>query len=165
MSETYGLELEQIGKKIFSSLALRDWQAILSKATLIHYTAGQIVLRQGEYSHGLYIVKSGHLRVERSAHDQIHLLGRRGPGELLGEMSVLEKQPAMAAVIAESAAEVYLVESANLLELLAETPGFAARYYRSLAIHLSGRLRESALLLEKERGERPDVLKDPSWLV
>ena len=155
----FGLDPEQLGRQVFSDLVSKDWVTLLEKARLMKFQRGDVVVRQGSVPAGLYIVRRGWLRVERTAQGRTTLLGRRGQGELLGEMSVLENTEAMASVIAEEETELYLINTLDLIDLLGEVPRFATRYYRSLAIHLSGRLREAAVRLEQASGPEAESAK------
>jgi CRP-like cAMP-binding protein len=146
---TYGLDAAQLQSTQFRELLVRDWITLLERSRLVRILRGETLLRQGLASPGLYIVKRGRLRVEHGKPGGTLVLGRRGPGELLGEMSVLEHTDAMASVVAEEDSEAYFIPNIDLIDLLGEEPGFATRYYRSLAIHLSARLRESAMLVEQ----------------
>jgi CRP-like cAMP-binding protein len=69
-------------------------------------------------------------------------MGRLGPGELVGEMSFLSGEAASASVVALEASRVLALPRAVLDEKIAADTGFAARFYRSLAVVISRRLRE-----------------------
>lgn len=150
----YGLDPELLGRQLFKDLVVEDWETILKRATLQNFHPGQVVVKQGKKSPGLCIVKSGWLRVERDEGGQLLPLARRGPGELLGEMSVLEQTRAMATVTADDEVELYILPARDLNDLLVEAPGFATRFYRSLALHFSGRLREAAARYEQVAGQQ-----------
>ena len=64
-----------------------------------------------------------------------------GPGEICGEMSFLEDAPASASVIAEGELDAYHLERSALESLFELFPHLASRFYRSLAMNLSRRLR------------------------
>lgn len=166
----FGFTFRQLDKQKFGDLISQDWITLLENAQLIQVKAGQAVVQQGSSPDGMYIVKSGWLRVERAWEGRQVPLARRGPGELLGEMSALDDTAAMASVIAEEDAELYRISIADLKSMLERSPGFATRYYRSLAIHFSGRLREAAEnQAQADRaasdGPVPPVFVDPSFMV
>jgi CRP-like cAMP-binding protein len=68
-------------------------------------------------------------------------IARIGPGEICGEMAFLENTHATASVIAEEAMVVYGVAWPALQDLFELYPHLASRFYRSLAVSLSRRLR------------------------
>jgi CRP-like cAMP-binding protein len=82
-------------------------------------------------------------------------VARLGPDEVFGEMSYLEDSGATASVVAEEDVEVDMVEGAAVTSLLSSDPALAARYYRSLAVVMAHRLRNTtqslALLREQTR--------------
>ncbi|MCP4690196.1 MAG: cyclic nucleotide-binding domain-containing protein [Desulfobacterales bacterium] len=66
-----------------------------------------------------------------------------GPGEIIGEMSFLENQPAAATVYAMENSLLMALPRTKLDAKIKEDPGFAARLYRSFAIIISRRLRKN----------------------
>jgi CRP-like cAMP-binding protein len=80
-------------------------------------------------------------------------VARLGPDEVFGEMSYLEDSGATASVIAEEDVEVDVVEGPAITSLLGSDPVLAGRFYRSLAILMAHRLRNTtqslALLREQ----------------
>ena len=65
-------------------------------------------------------------------------------GELFGEMSFLEEAGASASVVADDEVEVDVIPGEHVRRLLDSLPGFAARFYHSLAVTLSERLRRTS---------------------
>ena len=68
-------------------------------------------------------------------------VARLAIGDITGEMSFVEKRLPTASVIAAGAAEVLAVPRAAIEARFAADTGFAARFYRALAVFLSDRLR------------------------
>ena len=75
-------------------------------------------------------------------------------GDVMGEMSFVEKRPPFATVSAKGPARVLAVPRQMLLEHFRNDQGFAARFYRALAVFLSDRLRSMA------PGEEADELDE-----
>jgi extracellular factor (EF) 3-hydroxypalmitic acid methyl ester biosynthesis protein len=65
------------------------------------------------------------------------------PGEICGEMAFLENGVASASVLAAGELEVCAIEWSALLDLFELYPHLGSRFYRSLAVNLSRRLRET----------------------
>ncbi len=80
---------------------------------------------------------NGQARVEVS----LKGIAQIGPGDICGEMSFLEHGNPSASVIAAEERETYAVDFAALDELFELFPHLASRFYRSLAVRLSQRLR------------------------
>jgi CRP-like cAMP-binding protein len=69
-------------------------------------------------------------------------IARLGPGQLVGDMSFLSGEAASASVVAVEDSRVLALPRTVLEEKLAADTGFAARFYRSLALVISRRLRD-----------------------
>lgn len=100
---------------------------------------GTPVIREGEPVDQLFVVIDGSLEV---------LLGpariaELGPGDILGEMSLIEKRPPTASVRTLSDCRILAVPQDRLRAELEHNQGFAARFYRAIAVFLSDRLRST----------------------
>ena len=106
--------------------------------TVVTYGVRQTVIRQGEQSHHVLLLLSGHLKVVVDTEfGSPVLMALRGRGELLGEMSVLEGLPRFANVVTCTAVRAQLIKNAQLREFLDRNPDAWA----ALAGALSARLR------------------------
>jgi serine phosphatase RsbU (regulator of sigma subunit) len=103
--------------------------------------AGTLVLEEGCTGDRLYIVLAGQVEILKAlGTDTQRSLGLRGPGALLGEMSLLsETHRATASVRAATAVQLLEMTRADFDALLQRQPGFA----RSLLQVLSARLDDS----------------------
>jgi len=75
-----------------------------------------------------------------------------GPGETCGEMGFLEDSVASATATAEQEVKAYAIEWPALHDLFELFPHLASRFYRSLALNLSRRLREQ--IVSKQSGKK-----------
>ncbi len=139
--------MEEIKDGTFHLLSDSDWQQLLNKARRQSFRKDDVLIEEGSQQKILYILRSGYVRVDRNHDGQLLTYARLGPGELFGEMSFLEQADASASVIAEEDVEVDAIDGPYLTSLLASEPGFSARFYNSLAVTLSHRLRDIAMNL------------------
>jgi len=116
-----------------------DWTLVADKASRTHFTKGDVIVQRGKKSEGVYLLVKGTARVHIPAQSAVRSIA---PGEICGEMSYLEDMPASASVVAEADVEAYYLDRATLETLFELFPHLASRFYRSLAINLSRRLRE-----------------------
>lgn len=129
-------------RKTFALLTDQDWKSLLSRATEKSYKNNDLIIAEGSVQSNLYLILSGFVHITGGKENSKLTLDRLGPNEVFGEMSFLENAPASASVVAEDNVIVQQIESAHLNSLLASDHGFSSRFYNSLAITLSERLRD-----------------------
>jgi extracellular factor (EF) 3-hydroxypalmitic acid methyl ester biosynthesis protein len=120
-------------------LTPNDWTLLADKASRASFSKGQIILQRGRKSNGIYLILKGTAKVQIPSKPSPSEIG---PGQICGEMSFLEDSPASANVIAAGELEAYYVDRPTLESLFELFPHLASRFYRSLAMNLSRRLRE-----------------------
>jgi CRP-like cAMP-binding protein len=118
---------------LFTGLAPEQLQMVAEQAEEVDFPSGRVIARQGEVGTGFFIVADGRVRVVRDG----EILAVLGPGEFFGEMSVLDGQPRVAAVIAEEPTSCLALASWDFERVLLEHPALALGIVRGLA----GRLR------------------------
>ncbi len=94
--------------------------------------SGETLITEGERHPGLFIVTRGLLDVRVGLQEPISV-GKRGPGELLGEVSFLTGEGANATVVAREHSEVLALSAETLNERLRQNPEFSSRFYKILA--------------------------------
>ncbi|HLZ80296.1 MAG TPA: cyclic nucleotide-binding domain-containing protein [Ktedonobacteraceae bacterium] len=87
---------------LFSSLEKKELQALAKSCQERKYSAGSILLSQGDTGVGLYILTGGTVRItQANSPDRAEsVLGTEGPGGVLGEMALLDDLPRSATVTA-----------------------------------------------------------------
>jgi CRP/FNR family transcriptional regulator, cyclic AMP receptor protein len=114
---------------------------------------GTLLIEQGRPIPSLYVILEGRFSLYGAAED----VGV-GPGEILGEMSLVDARPPSADVVASEDSRVLDVPRAALLSRLAGDDAFAARFYKVLAALLADRLRAAAVAATgvAAKGDVPD---------
>jgi len=120
------------GVPLFAELPESDLMRIAARARLEDVTAGTEVIREGTPSDALYVVDRGELAVTKRG----HALNTCGPGDLLGELGVLEGRPRTATVTARTDARLVVVEVAAIHDLLRASPTAALAILRTMATRL-----------------------------
>jgi extracellular factor (EF) 3-hydroxypalmitic acid methyl ester biosynthesis protein len=123
-------------------LTNEDIRLLEEKAKRVSFSKGQELIGQGSRRQEVFILRSGHVRVERSHLGRGIAVTRLGPGDVIGEMSFLDPEGATASVVADEDVQADLIDRDNLDSLLMSVPSLATRFYRSLALVLSHRLRD-----------------------
>lgn len=122
-------------------LSATDWELLRQHMSRVSHAQGAVLMQEGVYRRSLLIVRSGSVRVERLLQGRPIVLAQLGVGEVLGDIGFAEDKPASASIVAQEACEVDVIEGDAMHSLIAAEPGFAARFYHSLAISLAQRVR------------------------
>ena len=117
-----------------------DWMTATGRKEQVSKDA--VLIQEGKPIGSLYIVLDGSLKVSLAAMGNAEI-ARLGAGEIVGEMSFVEERPPSATVIAAESSVVLSIPRAQLAAKLQADTGFAARFYRALAVFLSYRLRRT----------------------
>ncbi len=124
---------------LFSLLGSAELDSLRQAARERRYDAGQIVFREGDAGDGLYIVKEGVIEISSlvgSANRRV--LSRVEPGDVFGEMAVVEDRPRSATATALEAATLFFFARGDMLEMVRRSPNLSLALLRGI----SSRLRE-----------------------
>jgi len=125
-------------------LTSNDWALLETKAERVTFALGHKIIIQGSPIHFVYIIRDGLASVELSTRHSGMVLAVLGQGDVCGEMAFLQRGIASATVVAkdmEVVADAIHVD--DLRQLIDTFPGFAARFFRSLAAILAKRLQHA----------------------
>jgi serine phosphatase RsbU (regulator of sigma subunit) len=116
----------------------------LSDAVIERYfEPGQVILEEGSEDRDVYLIARGRVEVVKGLGEDETVLAERGPGDLFGEMGLLEQRPRFATIRALEPTHLLQLPEEGARALLAEEP---ALLYRTVQV-LSARLREADLHL------------------
>jgi CRP-like cAMP-binding protein len=114
-----------------------EQHAILAVTTERTLAAGDTLLRHGDVGTTFAVLLAGRFKlVTRASNGRRVLLGLRGPGDLIGEIAILDAGARTADAIAVEAARVAVGSADALRRVLAERPTLMAALCRSLAHRL-----------------------------
>ena len=122
---------------LFRQLNRSELQAIRLIAQERKFAAGQEIFREGMPGDGVYFVKSGLVEIS-AGQGARHVFSQLGPGEVFGEMAVIELRPRSATASAVAATEVYFLPRGEMLSFIEHSPALALALLRQI----SHRLRE-----------------------
>ena len=109
--------------KLFSHLPAAELESICSAVEERQFAPGSEIFKEGDPGDGIYLVKSGWVQISTMlANGERLVFARVPPGEVFGEMAVLDSQPRSAIASAETATTVYFVPRGKLLGLLKDAP-------------------------------------------
>ena len=98
--------------------------------------AGEVLFRTGEEGDDMFVIRSGAVRVYVESEGVVKTLSVLGPGEFLGEMSLLNNRPRSATAIIEEDAELLVMPARVLEEMIVHNTEIAVRLIRRLAQRL-----------------------------
>ncbi len=125
--------------KLFSQLPEAEIKMMRQHAKEMSFAPGQDIFKEGDPGDGVYVVKAG--RVEISAaitSGERHVFSQVLPGDVFGEMAVLDCLPRSACASAQGDTTVYFVPRDYLVEVLKHSPELSM----SMVQEISRRLRE-----------------------
>lgn len=103
------------------------------------YHPGEDIFKEGDAGDGIYLVNEGAVEISGIVGNNVRVsFSKVGPGEIFGEMAVLEDKPRSASATARAETTVYFLERAEMLKLVERSPAFSL----SLLREISHRLRE-----------------------
>lgn len=121
---------------LFEGLDDATLRGIANLAEIRDLKTGQVLLRQGETGDEFFVIQKGSLRLSARADGSELTLGVLGPGEYLGEMSLIDQFPRSATAVALEGTSVLALGRAAFCSLVVEKPDLAQALLKGLARRL-----------------------------
>jgi len=132
-------------KRAFPSLIDSDVATLEERCEQRTFVSGQTVIQEGSIAEALYVIVRGKARVMRNFLDNLtaEFTGPLGPGDLLGEISFIDKSGASARIVADGDVTVVALPKPMIDAMIEEDTAFAGRLYHSILMTLCMRLRKT----------------------
>lgn len=104
---------------VVSGLPPEALEALARGATTAEAAAGEVIVREGEAGHEMYVVESGSVEVDR----QKRVVATLGAGDIFGEIALLGEVPRIASVTALEPTTLLVIDRAAFLSALATDDG------------------------------------------
>lgn len=125
--------------KVFRRLPAAALQQLRASAAEKSFGDTDLIFKEGDPGDGLYMVKSGAVEISAEIRNgQRQVLSALPPGEIFGEMALLDEQPRSACASARGNTTVYFVPRKPFQELIRQFPEAAVLMMQEIC----GRLRE-----------------------
>ena len=134
-------------EKAFDYLTDDDRALLEEKGEVIDVEKDQLILEAGERRRALYVILEGSCRVVQTIKGNDETIAVLAQNEFFGDMNFLEGLGASANVLADESTRLLAITPEETQTLLAADSGLAMRFYHSLAINLSRRLRATTTKL------------------
>ena len=133
MTITTDRKVELLGTvALFDGIGPDGLAAVAEQAEEVDFPAGRSIVRQGEIGTGFFLITAGRTRVVRDG----ETLAELGPGEFFGELSLLDGEPRIAAVVSETPTTCLAIPSWKFDTLLEAQPRLAVAILRVVARRL-----------------------------
>jgi len=127
-------------------LTPNDWALLRSRSHSRLFRKGEFIIPINSRPSSVFILKNGSATVEVTRGNPIAKLTT---GDICGEMSFIENTVASASVVADSDTEVDVLDLPEISAIFDSYPHLEARFYKSIALLLSRRLRRTSSELAK----------------
>ncbi len=131
-------------QEIFKGVSIDDIESILTACDIIEIVREQTLIEAGQGNHDLYLILEGSLRVHLAT-DLNTPVVTLGAGQSVGEVSIIDHQPASAHVIADSDTRLLRISEDRLWRLVESSHAIA----NNMLVILSQRLRYGNTVINK----------------
>jgi CRP/FNR family transcriptional regulator, cyclic AMP receptor protein len=125
---------EELGRlELFRRCRKRDLRMLASIAEDVRFKPGQLLCQEGQHGYECFVIASGEAEVVVAG----TRVAEVGPGDVVGEMAIVDGGPRTASVVALTEVHAFSIEKRRFDALLESAPAIA----RAMLKQLSTRLR------------------------
>ena len=121
------------GVPLFSAASKQELAEIASIADEIDLPEGKVLIKEGDTGREFFVLMDGEVEVERDGQS----LGRRGAGDFIGEISLLEDIPRTATVTAVTSVRLFVLTAQSFRSVVEAQPEVENKVLRTLARRLA----------------------------
>jgi CRP-like cAMP-binding protein len=112
---------------IFAPLKGAQLDALLPRIRLYAFAPGEVIFKKGDLPDALYIIHEGSVTIRFNPRWIwfVRKVARLGPGNLFGEMALLEDRPRSAPAVAEKDVKLFVFLRQDFEALMRQNPVFA----------------------------------------
>jgi len=122
---------------LFKNISQEELKALMAVAQTRSFTAGQQIFSEGDPGDGMYVIQDGLVEISAfPGKGPPHILSQLGPGEVFGEMAVIEENARSASASAVKECTLYFLPRTEMLALLHRSPGLAMNALQDISHRL-----------------------------
>ncbi len=142
------------GLQIFRNVENNILDQVIQQSQLIHLPQEQFILRSGQNNHAIYVLLEGLLDVYLEKHTEA--ISRIFPGQVFGEISMLDKQAVSASVLAKQDSIIIKLEETLVWQLIEQSHHFS----HNMILILAARLRSFSEQVSNAENNKRNLLAD-----
>ena len=122
---------------LFTELSQAELETLVRSAERRDFGRDEVIFAINEPADGLYVVASGRVKVSiPSSEGKEIIIATLGPGQIFGEMALIDDEPRSASVVAQLASTTYRIRRADFERILELHPSMARKLLRELSLRL-----------------------------
>jgi signal transduction histidine kinase len=123
--------------KLFSVLNDREREVLRSVQRTRVCTAGEHIFQEGDRGDGIYIISTGQVHISaKIGSEERGVLAKLGPGEVFGEMAVLDNEPRSGTATAVVPTELLFIPREKLIAILESSPRLSVNLVREFSLRM-----------------------------
>ena len=130
--------IEAIGRsRLFRGVSQADLETIAPMLRQRRFRAGETIFHEGDPGDSMHVIASGRAKITiESVDGEEAILVTLGPGEVFGELVLLDGAPRSATAVAVEPTVTYCLMQPSFGPLIAENDAFRSAIFRNLAFDL-----------------------------
>jgi len=148
---------------LFSELEDRQIELIQGLLKEGKYRKGELIIQEGIIGSALFIIVKGKVRIHLKFDNETIELAKLGPGDFVGEMSLIDDHAAAATVEADETTDVLILSREDFKSLLSNNTELSAKLWESLARNLNEKIRKTDELVKAYYGLNKALCQDPQF--
>ena len=141
----------------FGGLSDEALASIIGMLREREFKAGDVVFKEGELGHSMYIIHTGTVIASRAADSGRHVrIVRYRPGDFFGDTELIEIQPRSMTLTAETELRIFELTSMNLLRLYETDIQAYVMVVQNIAREMCRRLRRAERRIVETADEKRD---------
>jgi CRP-like cAMP-binding protein len=118
---------------LFEGLSKKALEELARLADDLEVPEGKVLTRQGDTGREFFVLMDGEVEVERDGQS----LGRRGAGDFIGEIALIEDIPRTATVTAATSGRLFVLTGQSFRSVVEAQPEVENKVLRTLARRLA----------------------------
>jgi CRP/FNR family transcriptional regulator, cyclic AMP receptor protein len=121
------------GAPLFEGLSRKELVQLARVSEDLEVEPGTVLCKEGETGHEFFVIVDGKVKIARKG----RTIARRGGGDFVGEIALLEEMPRTATVTAETPVRLFVLTRRDFRHLLDENPNVERKVLQALARRLA----------------------------